>query len=65
MKFRLLSLPLENMMNSVIDLMDKLLVDANMFRSYCDPAQMSYEDHLVWEKWNKFFNPENYDEKDA
>jgi hypothetical protein len=28
----------------------------------CDPADMTYEDHLVWEEWNKRFHPENYDE---
>jgi len=32
------------------------------FHKYCDPVDMTYEDHLVWEEWNRKFHPENYDE---
>lgn len=28
----------------------------------CDPADMTFEDHLVWEEWNKKFHPEHYAE---
>jgi hypothetical protein len=32
----------------------------------CDPADMTFEDHLVWEEWNKKFHAEQYeDEKDT
>jgi hypothetical protein len=33
-----------------------------MFHKYCDPMDMTYEDHLIWEEWNKKFYPENYEE---
>ena len=38
----------------------RLESDLEIFHKYCDPTNMTYEDHLVWEKWNKEFNPQNY-----
>lgn len=31
----------------------------------CDPTDMTYEDHLIWEEWNKRFYPENYKEPEG
>lgn len=36
--------------------------DLKAMHDNCDPADMTFEDHLVWEKWNREFHPENYEE---
>jgi len=41
---------------------EDLEVIIKTFHKYCDPVDMTYEDHLVWEGWNRKFHPENYDE---
>ena len=33
-----------------------------VFHQYCDPCDMYPEDVEVWRKWDRRFNPENYDE---
>jgi len=38
---------------------DCLYNTLKLFHASCDPATMSFEDHLVWEKWSKVFNGDN------
>ena len=33
-----------------------------IFHHYCDPCDMHPEDVPVWRKWDRRFNPENYDD---
>jgi hypothetical protein len=35
--------------------------DIKVLHRNCDPVDMTNEDLLVWERWDKVFNPENYD----
>ena len=40
-----------------IEYLNKMILkyeeDIKVLHRNCDPAGMTYEDHLVWEKWNK------------
>ena len=35
----------------------QLYNDLQALHRNCDPCDMTYEDQLIWEKWNKVFNP--------
>ena len=51
-------------MTKTLQVYFKLMKDVRLFHKYCDPVNMTYEDHLVWEKYNKLFHPENYTEEE-
>ena len=44
--------------------MDRVMEDLEVLHRNCDPADMTFEDHRVWEVWNRVFYPERYNEDD-
>lgn len=44
--------------NEIVDITKEL----QLFHSLVDPTDMMPEEYTIWEKWDREFHPENYDD---
>ena len=41
---------------------ETFLTEMELLHSFCDPYHMTDTERAMWEKWNRFFHPEDYED---